>query len=49
MAKEFIREFNLKDITDINLSNLHEYRYFKYNESKDIVAFEVEAQGYQCR
>ena len=44
-----LNEFNLKDITDINLSNLHEYRYFKYNESKDIVAFEVEAQGYQCR
>lgn len=46
---EMLNEFNLKDIQDITLTNLHVYRFFKYNENKDIVSFEMEAQGYQCR
>jgi len=43
-----INEFNLGDISDTTLSNLKVYRYFKYNVSKEIVNFEIEAQGYNC-
>lgn len=43
-----INEFNHKDISDATLYNLKTYKFFKYNESKDVVSFELEAQGYNC-
>lgn len=43
-----INEFNHKDIPDATLSTLRNYSFFRYNETKDIVAFEMEAQGYNC-
>lgn len=43
-----INEFNHKDIPDATLSSLKKYSFFRYNEVKDIVAFEMEAQGYTC-
>lgn len=43
-----INEFNHKDIPDATLSNLKNYSFFRYNETKDIVSFEMEARGYLC-
>ena len=45
---EMVNSFELKDTSDSNLASLQIYRFFKYNESKDIVKFEIEAQGYKC-
>ena len=45
---EMVNSFELKNISDSNLAGLQIYRFFKYNESKDIVKFEIEAQGYKC-
>lgn len=43
-----INEFNLKEIPDATLSGLQTYKFFKYKESKNVVAFEMKAQGYLC-
>lgn len=43
-----INSFNHKDISDATLYNLKTYKFFKYNESKEVVSFELEAQGYTC-
>ena len=43
-----VNEFNLSEIPDNSLSGLKTYRYFKYNTPKDVVNFEIEAQGYFC-
>jgi hypothetical protein len=43
-----VNEFSLSDVPDNALANLKTYRFFKYNTSKDIVNFEIEAQGYYC-
>lgn len=43
-----INEFTHKDISDATLFNLKTYKFFRYNESKDVVSFELGAQGYTC-
>lgn len=43
-----INTINHKDIPDATLYNLKTYKFFKYNESKEVVSFELEAQGYTC-
>lgn len=43
-----INEFIYKDIADATLSNLKTYKFFRYNEDKNVVSFELEAQGYTC-
>ena len=43
-----INEFDLKTISDATLSGLQTYKFFKYKESKDVVSFEMKAQGYTC-
>ncbi len=43
-----VNEFTLADVPDNSLSQLKTYRYFKYNTPKDVVNFEIEAQGYFC-
>lgn len=43
-----INEFELKNITDVTMSKLRTYRFFKYKENINIVSFEMEAQGYTC-
>lgn len=43
-----INEFDLKTIPDATLTGLQTYRFFKYKESKNVVAFEMKAQGYLC-
>lgn len=45
---QLINEFDLKQITDAQLTSLRTYRFFKYNESKDVVNFEIESQAYTC-
>ena len=45
---EMINEFELKLISDVSIANLRTYRFFKYKEYKDVVSFELEAQGYTC-
>lgn len=45
---EIRNEINLKDISDQTISNLKTYKFFKYNETPEIVSFEIEAQGYTC-
>ena len=45
---QMINEFELKDITDSQISSLQTYRFFKYNETKDIISFELESQAYTC-
>lgn len=49
-AAEFtmINEFNYKDIPATTLNNLNEYKFFRYNENKDVVNFEMEALNYSC-
>lgn len=49
-ASEFtlVNEFNYKDIPDTTINNLNEYKFFRYNESKDTVKFEMEALSYNC-
>ncbi len=43
-----INEFNLDNITEATITQLRTYRFFNYKVSKDIVSFELEAQGYTC-
>ncbi len=43
-----INEFEYRSIPDATLSSLKQYRFFRYNESKEVVSFELEAQGYRC-
>lgn len=43
-----LNSFELKNITDYDISRLQTYKFFKYNETKEIVSFELEAQGYLC-
>lgn len=43
-----INTINHKEIPDATLSNLKTYKFFKYNETKEVVSFELEAQGYTC-
>lgn len=43
-----VNEFNLADVPDTSLAALKNYRYFKYNADKNVVNFEIEAQGYFC-
>lgn len=42
-------DFALVEVQDNILSGLKQYRYFKYHEKADIVAFEMSAQGYVCK
>ncbi len=44
-----INDIELKDIPDKTLSDLKVYRYFRYSENINTVAFEIEAQGYTCK
>lgn len=43
-----INEFNHKDITDATILSLKNYSFFRYNETKEIVSFEMEGRGYKC-
>lgn len=43
-----INTIDHKEIPDATLSNLKTYKFFKYNETKEVVSFELEAQGYTC-
>lgn len=43
-----INEFEYKSIPDVTLSSLKQYKFFRYNETKEVVSFELEAQGYKC-
>ena len=43
-----INNVELKDIPDKTLTDLKVYRYFRYSENINVVAFELEAQGYKC-
>jgi len=45
---EIHNEIDLKEIPDQTISNLKTYKFFKYNETPEIVSFEIEAQGYTC-
>ena len=45
---KMINEFNLADVEDKTLSDLHVYRYFKYNEAAKVINFEMAAMGYTC-
>lgn len=45
---QMINEFELKEITDVQITELNTYRFFKYNEHKDVVSFELESQAYTC-
>ena len=44
-----INDVELSSIPDKVLADLQVYRFFKYNENKNVVAFELEGQGYTCR
>lgn len=41
-------DFALADVKDSDLSKLKRYRYFKYHEKANIIAYEMPAQGYIC-
>ncbi len=43
-----VNEFEYKEIPDTILNNLNEYKFFRYNESKDVINFEMEALSYNC-
>ncbi len=43
-----INEMELKNISNVTMTQLRTYRFFKYKESIKIVSFELEAQGYNC-
>lgn len=43
-----LNNFELKEITDYDISKLQTYKFFQYNETKEVVSFELEAQGYLC-
>lgn len=41
-------DFELAKVKDSDLSKLKTYRYFKYHEKANIIAYEMPAQGYIC-
>ena len=41
-------DFMLADVVDSTLANLKVYRFFKYHEKVDIIAYEMPATGYMC-
>ena len=41
-------DFMLADVVDSSLQNLRVYRFFKYHEKANIVAYEMPAMGYMC-
>ena len=41
-------DFELSDVQDSALTNLKVYRYFKYHEKGNIIAYEMPAMGYTC-
>lgn len=43
-----VTDFDLRNVQDKDLSDLETYRFFKYNETKNVISFELEAQGYTC-
>lgn len=43
-----ITETNLNEVQDIVMNDLKEYRYFKFRTKINVVAFEMNAQGYVC-
>ena len=43
-----INEVNLKNISDVTMTQLRTYRFFKFKENIKTVSFEMEAQGYNC-
>lgn len=43
-----INEISYRDVPNLALSNLKTYKFFRYNENKDVIAFEMKAQGYTC-
>ena len=43
-----INEMDLSNISDVTMTQLRTYRFFKYKESIKTVSFELEAQGYKC-
>lgn len=45
---QMINEIELSKITEAQLTEISTYRFFKYNESKDIISFELESQAYTC-
>lgn len=49
-ANEFsmYNEFNYQNIPDTVINNLNEFKFFRYNESKDVINFEMEAMSYHC-
>jgi hypothetical protein len=38
----------LADVVDSSIANLRVYRFFKYHEKADIIAYEMPAMGYMC-
>lgn len=42
-------DFALSDVQDNILSGLKQYRYFKYHENVDIIAFEMTSQAQVCK
>ena len=43
-----ITDIDLKKAVDNDVIGLQTYRFFKYNADKNVVSFELEAQGYKC-
>lgn len=41
-------DFELANVKDSALTNLKVYRFFKYHEKGDIIAYEMPAMGYSC-
>lgn len=41
-------DFMLADVVDSSLANLRVYRFFKYHEKADVIAYEMPATGYMC-
>lgn len=41
-------DFDLADVQDSALTNLKVYRFFKYHEKGNIIAYEMPAMGYTC-
>ncbi len=45
---EVVNNLDLLNINDKSLSNLKKYKYFSYNESKNVVSYEITGFGYTC-
>ncbi len=43
-----INDFELKKIPDAQIKSLRTYRFFSYNETIDVISFELESQAYTC-